>query len=203
MYHIDNQGRIRVEPGTYEITRVPVSRYEFVENTYKIDGTSDTYEGNRRSTEPRTITIAADQTAIVHYYDKVAYYDKFTQVDTRINSFYQLDSSTKANRTVKGIRVMDYSVPDSTGSLDLTGSALTVYKVYVDGTEAPMDSTERSKITFSFVTSGDNFGFTPDLSVDLKKLTVSEVSNYTDKVYTLTATYSGFTDSFDLVFART
>lgn len=204
MYHIDNQGRIRVEPGTYEITRVPVSRYEFVEKTWKLSTTGD-YQTNRDgTTEQLTINVPADDTATVHYYDKVAYYDKFTHVDTRINSFYQLDSSTKANRTVKGIRVMDYSVPGSTGSLNLTGSALTVYKVYVDGTEALMDSTEKSEITFSVGTSGDNSGFTtPVLSGDSKTLTVSDVSSYTNNVYTLTATYSGFTDSFDLVFART
>ena len=203
MYHIDNQGRIRVEPGTYEITRVPVSRYEFVENTWKLSTTGD-YQTNRDgTTEQLTINVPADDTATVHYYDKVAYYDKFTQVDTRINSFYQLDSSTKANRTVKGIRVMDYSVPGSTGSLNLTGSALTVYKVYVDGTEALMNSTEKSEITFSSDTSGDNSVFTPVLSDDSKTLIVSDVSSYTNNVYTLTATYSGFTDSFDLVFART
>ncbi|MBQ5563349.1 MAG: hypothetical protein IIT39_08180 [Clostridia bacterium] len=34
MYHIDSQGRIRVEPGSYEITRMPISRYEFVTSAY-------------------------------------------------------------------------------------------------------------------------------------------------------------------------
>ena len=93
--HIDDQGRIRLEPGTYQISRVPVSRYEFVADTFT-DHSTNTFtanivgQGTATGLEsPVTVTVEKDETAFVHYYDKVAYYDKFTQVNTAINKFHK------------------------------------------------------------------------------------------------------------------
>ena len=96
MFNINSDGSICLEPGEYQITRIPVQRYEFVEKTYCIDdkttpaNNATNYNSNRKSSEATEmlITIPAGDTAIVHYYDKVAYYDKFTQVDTEINKFH-------------------------------------------------------------------------------------------------------------------
>ena len=91
MFNINSDGSIRIEPGTYQITRIPVQRYEFVENTWKLETDNDNvYTGaNRTENEAMTLTVSAGDTAIVHYYDKVAYYDKFTQVNTAINKFHK------------------------------------------------------------------------------------------------------------------
>ena len=93
MFNINSDGSICLEPGEYQITRIPVQRYEFVENTWKMEGQPDTdYEiatTHRTTTEAMTLTVSSGQTAIVHYYDKVAYYDKFTQVNTAINKFHK------------------------------------------------------------------------------------------------------------------
>ena len=167
MYHIGTDGKIRVEPGEYEITRIPASRYEFVENTWKLDTDDDnTYDTKRTSTEKLTITVPATKTATVHYYDKVAYYDKFSQVDTRVNKFYTLDSTTKKNKTIKGIRIADYHQVGKTGTgndtVDVTDDSvdppvitqmtvpvanLKIYKVYVDGSEELMSNDDYAALS--------------------------------------------------------
>ena len=189
-FRIDEQGRIRLEPGKYEITRMPVSRYEFVENTYTIDNIDDQaqdYINNRTESEKLTLTIPAERTAIVHYYDKVGYYDKFSQVDEKINNFYTLDDNTKANKTIKGIRIADYRQVGKTGddadTVDVMDNSvdppvttqtiavpvenLKIYKVYVDGTEELMSTADYAalnstnfNITYTYdSTTGDKREF--------------------------------------------
>ena len=212
MYHIDSQGRIKVEPGAYSITRVPVSRYEFVTSgnlVYTTDTEpTGTYTVNSSGTETaETVTLTAGQTGDIHYYDKVGYYDKFSQVDEEVNRFYKLESG--ANKTIKGIRIADYHSTATSGELALTGSDLTIYAIYADGTEGELNSTEKAKITFSYTDVDDEPApFTPTLSSDSKTLTISDVTTYTGNVYTITATYpydsnTNFTAKFDLVFSRT
>ena len=208
MYHIDSQGRIRVEPGNYEISRMPVSRYKFVTSghiVYDTNTTTDPYLGSFTTDATQKVTIndlEAGKTADVHYYDEVEYYDKFSHVDTKINKFYKLENG--ANTTIKGIRISDYHITAS-GTLNLTGSDLTVYAIYADGTESQItDAAELGKITFSYTdVTGEPAPFNPTLSGDNKTLTVTDVATYNNKVYTITATYdSKFTTTFDLVFAR-
>ena len=185
-FRIDEQGRIRLEPGKYEITRMPVSRYEFVENTYTMDNIDDQaqdYIDNRTESEKLTLTIPAERTAIVHYYDEVGYYDKFSQVDEEINKFYTLDENTKANKTIKGIRIADYHQIGTTGdnadTVDVTDNSVTtqtmavpvgnlkIYKVYVDGTEELMSTADYAalnstnfNITYTYdSTTGDKREF--------------------------------------------
>lgn len=214
MYHIDSQGRIKVAPGTYEITRVPVSRYKFVTSGHIVYGTNtttDPYAYDQGNPNPfatdgtSTVTLsnlAAGQTADVHYYDEVEYYDKFSHVDEAINKFYKLDSDKK-NTTIKGIRISDYHTTAS-GTLNLTGSDLTVYAIYADGTEGVLDNDEKTKITFSYTAAeGDTSTFACTSTDNGKTLNVTDVATYNNKVYTITATYnSKFKTTFDLVFAR-
>ena len=153
MYHIGEDGKIRLEPGTYEITRIPVSRYEFVENTWKLDSDDDTvYEGpHRTETEKMTVTIPAGKTATVHYYDRVEYYDKFSHEDTKINKFYTIDDTTKKNKTVKGIRIEDYhrknGDTDENGIMNVKATDLTICKIMSDGSEIKMTDTEKASLT--------------------------------------------------------
>jgi len=214
VFDILPDGRIRVEPGKYEITRIPVSRYEFVENTYTMDNVADKdkpqdYIDHRTTTEKLTVTIPEQRTAIIHYYDKVEYYDKFTQVDEKINKFYKLgngENGTTAgeNLTVKGIRVDNYSVdtdPEKIDRdiLDTTNDKLTVdverptrfkaYWIMMDGSEKQItNSAELAKfeITYEYDNeSGDDkhFGNQADESDnDFSYNTTSDVitvENYT------------------------
>ena len=225
MYHIDNQGRIRLEPGTYSITRVPVSRYEFVADTWKLedDSTANIYETHKHTetnqtmtgSEPaiQNVTIPQGKTALVHYYDKVAYYDKFSHVDEEINKFYTLDAS-KNNTTAKGIRVEFNGKANTSGTATIytaqdnstSANTFNAWFINVDGTERAMTATEKANLVISDpnsqFTSGD-FVFN-DSS---KQIQISNTSNYVNKVFTLKAVYKKdttnlFETTFDIVFSR-
>ena len=172
MYHIDNKGRIRVEPGKYEITRMPVSRYEFVADTWKLeDGNVDTYisyfpnqSGTMTGKEPKVeVTIPASKTAMVHYYDKVAYYDKFSDVQEKINTFYSLDKDNSNKlETIKGIRIAEYHV-DTTKNTDnaddndtltvalLSNTRFKAYMILADGSERLMTDTEKANMILKII----------------------------------------------------
>lgn len=193
-FKIDRLGRIRVEPGTYEITRIPVSRYELIATSYRINSTDNVPVNDISdsdyvpytsvsSTPSETVTLTdleAGHVADVHYYDKVSYYDKFSQVDTRVNKFYTLDSTTKKNKTIKGIRIADYHQVGTTGNefdtvevndtstnlvplieklMTVPVSRLTIYKIMSDGSEVAMTDSEKAALT------GTNFivSYTYDL----------------------------------------
>ena len=230
IFRIDSRGRIRVEPGEYQITRVPVSRYEFVASGHKVY-TTDTDPGstlptadvNSTGTEaPETVVLTAGQTGDIHYYDTLSYYDKYSQTDTEVNSFYTLNGS-KENTTIKDIRIADYhqdSANDTqSDTLTIQVGDLDITKVFVNGTEAPMKSQEKSgltNITVSYVFSAgdaDSFGGSdtavPPVAADFsydpaaKTITVDNASAYADGVYTLEADYKGYKARFDIVFERT
>jgi len=234
IFDIDSKGRIRVEPGSYEITRVPVSRYEFVTNgktaaydndTLPHDWTEYTVNGNKSEKlkigEDNNGTMVGllepGKTIDVHYYDKVGYYDKFSQVDEEINKFYTLDENTKANKTIKGIRIADYHQTgnvangdtDNDGKMEVNVDDLTIYKIMSDGTEVPMKSTEKADISVTYTYAADDdkkFGGDSANSVPAQfsyanqKITVTGASTFAKGVYTLNANYKGFTTSFDIVF---
>ena len=223
MYHIDSDGRIKVEPGTYEITRMPVSRYEFVTSAYTDQYNNGGTAGNQNENldnsnkplEKVTVSgLAAGKTIDVHYYDKVGYYDKFSQVDTKVNKFYTLDSN-KQNSTVKGIRIDDYYVDTANGNGTLTSDTLTVnnfkaYKIMADGTEQQItDSTELAKLAITYTydsSSKDDEQFADDFSYSSSTISVGNVSRYHDSVYKLNVSYTDdtftTTAAFNLVFEK-
>ena len=227
-FGIDADGCISLEPGQYEITRMPVSRYTFVENTYTLDNdVPDTYENHRTETEKLVVTIPAERTAIVHYYDKVDYYDKFSDSDTEINQFYTLDSNTKASKTVKGIRIADYHQTGTegeyadtlSGTMTVPVTRLTIYKIYADGSEEPLLPEEYAAlsstnfaITYTYdAAAGDaeSFGHAAALATNdfsynsvTKTISINHISDYENGVYTLNVDYKGFKTAFDLVFLR-
>lgn len=173
--------------------------------------------------------LEAGKTIDVHYYDKINYYDKFTQVDNEINSFHQYtDTNNDKQKSVKGIRVEDYHVDtdDSTTNHDtLDGDEITVYiadsprfKAYfvmADGSERALTSEELAKLVISYTyveNSGDDEHFGHQTAPAVNDFSYNEtndvimVANYTtykNGVYTLKATYDGkFSDDFDIVFER-
>ena len=228
MYHIDSRGRIRVEPGNYEITRLPVSRYKFVANgkntAYNNDTKPTLWEAytdpdTHESSEKLILEAVAGKTVDVHYYDSVGYYDKFSQTDTVINRFYKLENGK--NKTIKGIRIDDYhqngTTDTNSGTMTVPVSKLTIYKIYSDGSEEEMNAAEKAAITDFNVTyiydsaSGDAESFGNAASPDnndfsynssTKIIKVNNVSAYQNGVYTLNADYKGFKAAFDLVFLR-
>ena len=236
LFRIDEQGRIRVEPGKYEITRLPVSRYEFVTSghiVYTTDPTTDPYEDSNtfEHDDSQKVTInalAGGQTADVHYYDKVGYYDKFTQVDEEINSFHRYtdtDDNT-VKKSVKGIRIADYKQKgtgdngdtNDSGVMTVNVADLTIYKIMSDGSEVAMTPAEKSAIdaddisvTYTYAENDDKkFGgdstATPAVPAQFsyanKTITVTDAGTFLKGVYTLEANYKGFKSKFDIVFLR-
>ncbi len=234
MFNIDSKGRIRVEPGSYEITRLPVSRYEFVTNGNTDAYTNDTeppvwteYTVNGEKSEKLTISaLPQGKTIDVHYYDKVAYYDKFTQVNEEINKFYTLDN--KQNTAVKGIRIADYHQTgnvtdgdtDASDVMTVRVADLTICKIMSDGTEAAMSAAEKNALTGTNFTvsytaqegnsaafAAASTGFSYDNSAEdennpetYPQIVIKNASDYQKGVYTLKADYNGFKTSFDIVF---
>ena len=163
--------------------------------------------------------LAGGQTADVHYYDKVAYYDKFTQVDEEINSFHRCTDTNDNNtvkKSVKGIRIEDYHV-DTDANTDkhdtVDNDILTVrvaepdrfkaYFICADGSERQLTSSELAKLNITYVyddESGDNPSFghadtdngeTNDFVYypDTDYIWLNHYDTYKNGVYTLTATY--------------
>lgn len=237
MFHIDEQGRIRVEPGSYLITRVPVSRYEFVTSGHVV------YDPENSATAPGTLTsingtgteaaevfeVRKNQIADVHYYDKIAYYDKFTQVDEEINKFYTLNIN-KQNTTIKGIRIADYQQKgnvtngdtDASDVMTVKVADLEIYKIMSDGSEVAMSKAEKNELTgtnftVSYTAQEGDFadfavaakGFSYDNSDEAEEhpetypqIVINKAFDYQKGVYTLKADYNGFKTSFDIVFLR-
>lgn len=216
VYHIDSQGRIKVEPGEYEITRISVSRYKFVNSasTTPYTGTTptaqtETTNDTEHDYKKKVIisSLQAGNTVDVHYYDEVEYYDKFSHVDTNVNKFYKLENGE--NKTVKGIRIKDINNINTSSDTTInvtSDSNFKLYFIYVDGTESEIsDTTEKAKLNITYTGSDTTFGnSTTGFSFSNNTITIKENEEFKDKVYTLNATYDGkFTTTFDLVFERT
>ena len=130
----------------------------------------------------------------------VDYYDKFTHVDTKINKFYQLNETTKANETIKGLIVRyDGKAGTSNASIDISTDANFKAKlIYVDGSER--DLSNKTNITID----ANNSHADITVSADGKTITVANPSSHSNKVYTLKAKYNNkFETTFELVFERT
>lgn len=111
------------------------------------------------------LELPPSKTADVHYYDKVAYFDKFSQTDTRINTFYSLDDD-RNTITVKGIRIDDFYTENS----DQTDPSVVInvpanddfkaYFILSDGTEREMTEEEKEALVISYVSSRDKLRIT-------------------------------------------
>ena len=195
---------------------MPVSRYEFVTSGVSAPYTdtvpttiAEKLDGSNHL-ETFDVTVVSGQTVDVHYYDQVAYYDKFTHADTAVNNFYKLDINNR-NTTVKGIRVeylINIPTNNSTaqiayGNANANGS-LNAWFIFVDGSEREMTAAEKSSLTFSCNSAQSN-SESLTLTTDSNNhyiLITGITSGYASKVYTLQAAHGDFTTKFDIVFAR-
>ncbi len=166
----------------------------------------------------------------VHYYDRVAYYDKHSQVDTDINKFFTTDENGVS--AIKGIRIDNYTQTGITGddtadtvSVTVTNDTvdppesvttttmtvpinkLRIYQISADGSERLMTDAEKLALfTFGYTPAeGDEAAFAEaetGFSYDAvnKQIVINNASDYASGVYTLNAEYNGFTAEFDLIF---
>ena len=158
--------------------------------------------------------------ATLHYYDRVSYYDKFSQVDTEINSFHQYENENgDLTQSVKGIRLefrgkvqipasgnaevtVNTANDEAFARQDSSACLLNAYFIYLDGSERAMTAAEKANLVFSFTTQDEGETFDNDFSFDANthKITVANPSNYKNSVYTLNAVYDGkFRTDADIV----
>ncbi len=186
---------LTVDPGVYEISEISVSRYEFENWSYSIkqNGT-EVSSGSYTNSEVVTLTVNADQKAEVHFENTLAYYDKFSHVDAKVNRFHG----------DKGIRVV-YNDPVSADSNPaiISKSALNAYFVHSDGSETPMTAEQKNLLNFTYLPQPkDDTRFADDFTSTADALSVSHPERYTDGVYRLRATApGGFTYDFEINFA--
>lgn len=184
-----------VEPGTYEVREINVSRYALDTDgcTWKVNsGTSES------SNDKATFNIDAGDTAAVGFSNHVEYYDKFSHVSKATNHF----------GGYKGIRVRyDSNVPINSSSAVINKKDLTYYKINSDGSETKVtEDADKNALTISYVRqTGDdpNFGNnTPhDFSVTDDKIIITNPSRYADGVYRLKAQNTdNFVCEFDIRF---
>lgn len=182
-----------IEPGTYEITEVNVSRYKF-----KTLGKSDEQNIANWSTnnDKASFDISPNGKITVNYTNEVEYYDKFSHVDTEINHF----------GGYKGIRV-EYKdlIGVGTDPAVIAKSLLKYYKINSDGSETEItDAAQKNALKISYVSqTGDDTQFSTDFSDDSanNQIMIANPSRYTSGVYRLKATNTdGFECEFNISF---
>ena len=193
----------------------------------KRDGIKQYAEDGNYNETITELEVQPYRVADIHYYDKVAYYDKFSQVETKINSFHRYtDENDNRQNTVKGIRVElrgKVQIPAS-GNSEISVNTVNdeafawyksdscrfnAYFINADGSERAMTEDEKAKLVISYTASGDDDKFAKSdtgfsFDDDNKKIIIKNPSDYAKHVYTLKATYDGkFTSNFDIVFGST
>ena len=227
LYNINSSGMIKVEPGTYTISRINTSRYTFVEYYYRTFTSIETPNSVRtqafgdldntltNSTESemiQNIEIRPYKIADVHYCDTVAYYDKFSQVDTEINSFHG----------IKGIRIEDYGsvAPvdangDTTAVVHTNADKFKAYIIYHDGSETLMTDEQKQKLMIDMKSTSvplvplntpkQNGDFAYSNVTDDPTITITNAERYANGIYPMKATYKPtdnghtFETEFDLI----
>ena len=193
---------ISVAPGSYQITELHVSRYDYGSCTYNTEnsnGVTNWIVDNSAGLASFTVSKANEQDGKIEiiYNNLLQYYDKFSQVDVKVNKFHGY----------KGIRV-EYHQPIAVTDdpAELLKKNITVYKILSNGREEPItDKNELNQIAYSYVAQAkDDPNFASDFSDNTSgnKLEISNPSRYMDCVYRLRATYHGFSCDFDVNFVE-
>ena len=192
-------------PGTYEVTEQNVSRYEYQSCTVTLPGGTIPDDGHGKA----TFTINADQTATVAYVNKLEYYDKFSQVDCKVNNF----------NGYKAIRVeYNTAIPVDVDTAEIPKSSLSAYLVDSSGKETAMTEQQKANLDLSYVRQPDDdsrfAGYLDHRYVnsevtentDSTMLTIARPEIFVDGAYKLKAKYdvdgnsSTTVDVFETIF---
>ena len=152
LFGVNSYGMIEVEPGTYTVSRINTSRYEFVTNySQYLQPNMSIPAAYSRSDYGTPVaygqeTIASIEVppytiADIHYYDQVAYYDKLSDVERKVNKFHG----------IKGIRIDDKGLIDvQNGTQQINLTALDAYIINSDGTERMMTDEEKNALVITY-----------------------------------------------------
>ena len=190
--YTDETGLFDIEPGTYVITEIPVARYvpDGNSSTVRLAGTV-TALSNAPTTA--TLSVAPGGSAKVTFQNKLDNYEKQSHNDLRVNVFNGCKALRLDDRYIPRSELSAASAGSSTYSVTVQKSELLPRLVLADGTEE--DVTRYADLTISCADS--------ELTVTDQgaSITVSgRIEDLPGSVYTLSASYGGFTASFALRF---
>ncbi len=170
-------GEIEVEPGTYEITEIPVSRYQLKAVTVNGEAQTESLSA--------TVTVQANNpTTEVAFKNKLEDSSKFSHVSAAVNRF-------------DGVKAIEVSYdPAVTLNEAIAKKNLTAYWIMSSGERKEMTDDEKNALELASAVEGIN------VTNNGTTFTITGTSAVTaDNVFTLRATDStGFSDTFEVHF---
>lgn len=171
-----------IEPGSYEVSEMKVSRYELTDTKF---GITEKVSNEKITDDKKAVfTISENGKAEIKFTNELKYYDKYSHVTSKTNKF----------NGIKGFEV-SYDTVIPVGTKSLNKSALNAYLIGSDGER--IDITDKENISVKCIN-----GFSiKDNGSDIEFIDSENTLNY---VYTLEASYEyggkTFTDTFDIHF---
>ena len=180
------QQMIELEPGTYQISELPVSRYKL--DSMKI--------GDTDITSAKQFTINANGDITITCKNSIEYYDKASYTNAEVNEF----------NGIKGIKVTYPDIINFTSDVTeiiKTTESFKAYRIMSNGQEEQITGDELKNLKISYE-KGSNDDENFKVTDYDNTFTVTSKKEYVhNSVYTLKATYQGFSCNFDIRFAQT
>ncbi len=191
---------MKIEPGTYTITELNVSRYAPDGSCTLTTPDQSKITSYTLGSDSATFTVSAGGYVRLGFDNKLDYYDKFSHVDTKVNEFGKKDTNG-----YKGIKAEPYKIPsvEPNGTLVINKNALVVKLINADGS---LSNDVSDNCTYTYTVDNKRFYDDPTFKVNDNGTTISipNAAHYVDSVYNLTVSYTiggeTLTTTMDLVF---
>ena len=189
----DEPATLSLEPATYTISELAVSRYKLDNMKLEIDSTEREFAEDNKFTitdEDVNKTITLTATNSIEYYDTASY------TSAEVNQF----------NGIKGLRVSyDDSIPFVEDATTIPKTALSAWLIMSNGEEIELkDEKKNLVISYSAKTGDDPHFAVTNSDENSETFTITSKKDYIHNgVYTLTATYKGISCNFDLHFNQT
>ena len=185
-------GFFDIEPGTYTISEINVSRYSPKRVSLSDESSEGVTATITEDAKSITVNVDAEKQAVVKFENTIYYYDKFSHTDLEVNTF-------NGYKTIKVeyndlVPVMNSDTHEPADNAEIEKKSLTAYFIKSDGTAVEMSQGQKESLTFTYVKQEkDDEGFEDDFTDDEsgKKIVIAHPDNYADGVYRLKASYGG------------
>ena len=203
-------GWINIEPGKYEVTELPVSRYSIKFCTLGTNNTNEeTYVTDMSNADKKAVfTVKENGEVTVTFENVVDYYDKFSHNDLQVNTF-------NGNKRIEIETVVKPVVDDDGKYLDkveINKADLTGYFVSADGKKHDLVSADGKKhdltaeqkesLVIKYVKQekdDEKFGENFKDDTENKKIIIENPELFADGVYRMKATYGHISGTFDII----
>ena len=203
----DATGEFDIEPGTYVITEFKVARYvtngaSMTDNLTEAPSTG-TVTPVSNGTDEAVIKVTPGGRTQVTFKNKLDNYEKQGHSDLCVNEFNGYKAFRVDDRNVREAELSPQSEGSSTYVVSIPKSALNPRLVKADGTEIAVEAAQYGDITVSHTSTDPDH---PEITVEssgesgISIKAAGRIEDILGSVYTLTASYGGFTTSFELRF---